>query len=323
VKIRALVTCAALSLLLLWAANAAAQAQPSNPPPANPPPADPPPAQPRVKAPAPPLFPRHRRGLYRNAHGVEFIDATPQSPPLETDDPGVPDDGQYEINLSAHLDYAKAKQRLDLMLVDANYGIVPVIARYTVPTQIKFEFPVAVMREAGGTYTLGLGAARLGLKFNFYHDDRRGISVSVYPQVEFPATGSVSVRKGLADDGQTIIVPLLVAREFHEFTFVCNGSIEKPVHDPERQMTSEFGVGFGRAFTRKVAAMIELRTASSLDFKKDRLVFVNAGFIHGVRNVVVYANLGHSLLADDGGGHTYAGVGIKVQIDTKTRSDSR
>jgi hypothetical protein len=40
--------------------------------------------------------------------------------------------------------------------------------------------------------------------------------------------------------------------------------------------------------------MIELRTESSIDFQRDRLVLVNAGIIDGVRNVVVYANIGHS-----------------------------
>ena len=92
------------------------------------------------------------------------------------------------------------------------------------------------------------------------------------------------------------------------------GALEKPIHDPEREMTAEFGAAVGRAFTRKVAAMIELRTESNRDFKTDRLVVVNAGFIHGVRNVIVYANLGHSVFSDDGG-HTYAGIGIKVTID--------
>jgi hypothetical protein len=30
-------------------------------------------------------------------------------------------------------------------------------------------------------------------------------------------------------------------------------------------------------------------------------VLVNAGIIDGVRNVVVYANIGHSMFSDDGG----------------------
>lgn len=40
---------------------------------------------------------------------------------------------------------------------------------------------------------------------------------------------------------------------------------------------------------------------------------VNAGIIDGVRNVVVYANIGHSVFSDDGG-HFYAGGGFKVVI---------
>jgi len=119
--------------------------------------------------------------------------------------------------------------------------------------------------------------------------------------------------KRLSEAGQTIVLPLLVAREFHAFTFVFNGELEKPLHDPSRELASGFGFAFGRSFTRKVAPMIELRTESSIDFQRDRLVLVNAGIIDGVRNVVVYANIGHSVFSDDGG-HFYAGGVFKVVI---------
>jgi hypothetical protein len=107
--------------------------------------------------------------------------------------------------------------------------------------------------------------------------------------------------------GQTIVLPLLVAREYHAFTFVFKGKLEKPLHDPSRELAS----GFGRSFTGKVAAMMELRTESSIDFQRDRLVLVNAGIIDGVRNVVVYANIGRSVFSDDGG-LFYAGGGFKA-----------
>jgi hypothetical protein len=42
-------------------------------------------------------------------------------------------------------------------------------------------------------------------------------------------------------------------------------------------------------------------------------ILVRQGIIHGVRNVVVYANIGHSVFSDDGG-HFYAGGGFKVVI---------
>ncbi|HEV8448706.1 MAG TPA: hypothetical protein VGQ44_17870 [Gemmatimonadaceae bacterium] len=56
------------------------------------------------------------------------------------------------------------------------------------------------------------------------------------------------------------------------------------MHDPSRELASGFDFAFGRSFTRKVAAMIELRTESSIDLQRDRLVLVNAGIIDGVRN---------------------------------------
>jgi hypothetical protein len=269
----------------------------------------------QAKQPPPPLFPRHHRGLYRNAAGVEAIDATPQSPPLDTDDPGVPDKGVFEINLLTHADYSKEATSIDVLTVDANYGVLPVIAGYKLPAQIKFEFPLAAAREAGERYNVGLGAANVGLKLNFYRDEHRGIGVSLYPQLELAAPGGRGAQKGLAENSQTFILPLLVAREFHEFTFVFNGAIEKPFHDPDRKTAAELGVAFGRALTRKVAAMIELRAEASRDFKSDRLIFVNGGIIHGVHNVILYVNFGHSLFSDDGFSHAYAGVGMKMLLD--------
>jgi hypothetical protein len=84
-------------------------------------------------------------------------------------------------------------------------------------------------------------------------------------------------------------------------------------HPEKDELASGFGFAFGRSLTRKVAAMIELRTGSSTDFQRDRLVQVNAGIIDGVRNVVVYANIGHSVFSDDGG-HFYAGGSFKIVI---------
>jgi len=313
VRIPTWIGCLTLTFSVISACSAAAQGSASS---------DGPTVQPdpqAAKVPPPPLFPKHRRGIYRNAAGLEVIDATPQSPPLDTDDPAVPDSGQYEINFTTHADISEQTSRIELLTVDANYGILPTIGGHTLPMQLKLECPLAAAREAGEPYNVGVGAATFGVKSKFYHDEHRGISLAVYPQVEFAASGGRGVEKGLSEKGQTIILPLLAAREFHEFTFVFNIALEKPINDPGRQVATELGAAIGRAFTRKVAGMIELRTEESANFKADRLVFVNAGFIHGVRNIIVYANVGHSLFADDGFGHTYAGAGMKVLIDTKKK----
>jgi hypothetical protein len=271
------------------------------------------------KKPPPPLFPRHRRGVYRNTQGLEVVSAAPQSPPLEIDDPGVPDKGEYEINLTTHADLAKDSERVDLLLVDANYGLQPTIAGHELPTQVKFEFPVAAARESGNPFTVGIGAATFGLKFNFYNDEHRGVALSFYPQLEFGTPGAHGVEKGLDEPGQTVILPLLVLKEFSNVIFVANGAFNAPVHDPERDITGTVGVGLGRAVTRKVALMMELRGESTFDLKRDRVALLNAGLIRGVRNIVVYGKVGRSMFSDDGSAHTYLSVGMKALIHTKDR----
>jgi hypothetical protein len=60
-----------------------------------------------------------------------------------------------------------------------------------------------------------------------------------------------------------------------------------------------------------------VRDESSADFKDNQRLLLNAGFIQGVRRIIVYAQLGHSLFSDDGFGHTYLGIGMKLLIHTK------
>jgi len=268
-------------------------------------------AAPPPMHPPPPLFKKHRRGLYKDAEGYDNVDATPQSPPLETDDPGVPDKGEWEINLITLAGLSKEAKRVDLLLVDANYGVLPKIAGHELPTQVKFEFPVSAARTGNDPLIFGMGAAKFGLKFNFYRDEHKGLSISVYPQIEFALHGG-AVEKGLAEPGQTLILPLLVAKEFHYFTLVANGGVEKPVHNPEGDVTGTFGVGFGRAITRKLAAMIEVHGESAFTPEADHQVFLNVGVIHAIGNVVVYANWGHSVITSDGVSYNQLGFGTKL-----------
>jgi len=82
------------------------------------------------------------------------------------------------------------------------------------------------------------------------------------------------------------------------------------------------GVGFGRAITRYLAAMGEIRAESAFDFKRQRLVVVNFGAMRRIRdNMFLYANVGRSIFSDEGFAHTYAGVGVKFLLVRKD-SDS-
>ncbi|HXN23833.1 MAG TPA: hypothetical protein VOA41_13930 [Candidatus Dormibacteraeota bacterium] len=267
------------------------------------------------KEPPPPLFLRHRRGIYKNALGVAVVDATPQSPPLETDDPSVPDKGEYEINLTTRAAFSKELRTFDFFVVDANYGILPKIFGHELPAQVKFEFPLAGAKAPGDPMRVGIGTAKFGLKLNFYNSEHKGMYISLYPQIEFAVPGANAVEKGLAEPGQTLILPLLVQKEFRYLTFVANGIIKQPIHDPARNTTGTLGFGFGRAITRHTAAMAEIRLTSMFDLQRERLLVVNSGLMRRIRdNVVLYAHVGRNVFSDEGIRHIYVGVGVKFLL---------
>jgi hypothetical protein len=271
-----------------------------------------------VKQPPPPLFSKHHRGMFKNGLGLWVIDATPQSPPLEIDDPGVPDKGVYEINLTTQADFSKQLRTFDFVFVDANYGILPKILGHELPTQVKFEFPLAGAKEYGDPLKVGIGAAQFGLKFNFYENEYKGESLSFYPQIQFAVPGTAAAEKNLANAGQTLILPLLMRQQFKYLIMVANGAVNQPFHDPQRHTIGSLGFGFGRAITRYLAAMGEIRAESAFDFKRDRLVVVNFGVMRRLRdNMILYANVGRSIFSDEVFTHTYFGVGVKFFLVPK------
>ncbi len=95
---------------------------------------------------------------------------------------------------------------------------------------------------------------------------------------------------------------------------MANGGLEKPLHAPDRGLEGTFGVGFGRALTRRLAGMIELSGESGFVDGSDRLMFVNVGVLRGVHNIILYLNAGHSVYSSDGIAHSYIGGGLKLLI---------
>jgi hypothetical protein len=180
---------------------------------------------------------------------------------------------------------------------------------------VKFEFPLAGAKVPGNPMKVGVGAAKFGLKFNFYNNEQHGFYVSVYPQIEFAVPGSHAVEKRLAEPGQTLILPLLVQKEFKYLTFVANGIIVQPIHNPAEDTTGTLGFGFGRAITRHTAIMGEVRFTSTFDLQRERLLIVNSGLMRRIReNVVLYVKVGRSVYADEGTRHIYVGVGVKFML---------
>ena len=95
---------------------------------------------------------------------------------------------------------------------------MPKIFGHELPTQVKVGFPLAGAKEPDDPVRVGIGTAKFGLKVNFFNNQHKGVYVSLYPQIEFTVPGTHAVEKGLANPGQTLILPLLVQKEFKHIT---------------------------------------------------------------------------------------------------------
>src|SRR5262249_7985192 len=85
-------------------------------------------------------------------------------PPLITDDPDTPRPGYWEINLAGTAELARHERRIELPLVDLNYGVGRRI-------QLKFEVPFATAIDSDTRARHGLGNATAGIKWRFLGEE--------------------------------------------------------------------------------------------------------------------------------------------------------
>ncbi len=120
-------------------------------------------------------------------------------PPLITDDPGTPGDGNWEINVAFEAEKRRTQRSYAIPLLDINYGLGDRI-------QLKYEVPWLVLDERGRHTSAGLGNSAFGVKWRFFEQDEQQIDMSIYPQFEFNNSSS-AVDRGLVDKGIEFVLP--------------------------------------------------------------------------------------------------------------------
>ena len=131
-------------------------------------------------------------------------------PPMITDDPGTPGDGNWEINIAWTVEHAGSSTVQQTPLLDAAYGVGDRL-------QLKLEVPWVVANEPGIGSRDGLGNSNLGVKWRFFDAGEDGWLISTFPQVEFRNPGPNSVERGLAEAGTTVLLPFQFERDFSRF----------------------------------------------------------------------------------------------------------
>ena len=126
-------------------------------------------------------------------------------PPLLTDDPGTPGDGNWEINLSWTSERASDSKQDELPLADINYGAGDRV-------QLNFQIPWVVESNPGNA---GFGNAQVGVKWRFFDQGEDGWQISTYPQINFIPPGLHHAT--VAESGVGYLLPIEIQRDFGAF----------------------------------------------------------------------------------------------------------
>jgi hypothetical protein len=189
-------------------------------------------------------------------------------PPLLTSDTGTPGDGHWEINVGLTGEKTLSLVDVALRFVDINYGLGERI-------QLKVELPWLFLKPDGEETRDGIGNSVLGIKWRFLDEERHGIAMSTYPQVEFN-TGMSSVDKGLVDKGTKYILPVELERKFGPINVTGEVGF---IYNPENKNQWFYGLAFGYQTSDRFEWVGEIFgvTLTDLDWANQDLVF-NLGF---------------------------------------------
>ena len=183
-------------------------------------------------------------------------------PPLITDDPGTPGDGNWEINLAITAQKRKTERLYESPILDINYGLGERI-------QLKYEVPWLILDESGKHTKTGLGNSELGIKWRFFDEDRQGIDMSVYPQFEFNNSDS-SADRGLVAKGTEFVLPFQFEKSLGPFSINPEfGYVFREYEDNEWI----YGVALGYEVLDSLELLAEISGVTGQEFEDDELVF--------------------------------------------------
>jgi hypothetical protein len=183
-------------------------------------------------------------------------------PPLLTDDPGTPGNRKWEINVAFTTEHRQGERLSEAPLLDINYGWGDRI-------QLKFEVPWLYLREGDTSTKSGLGNSLVGVKWRFVDEDKDGVSLSTYPQMEFNNPGS-SAERGLVERGNRLLLPLEVQRRVGPVEL--NGEIGYELVEDGRDEWI-MGLALGQDVSQGLEIVGEVHRSRQLGGSEHQLVF--------------------------------------------------
>ena len=251
-------------------------------------------------------------------------ETTPQSPPLNVDDPSTPGCNRWEINVVVDGDITHTQRSFEMPLLDINYGIGDNI-------QLKYELPY-MSDVSQGSSVSAVGESKVGIKHMYFEDEQSKLQLATYPQLTFVSSNSDAVSKGLASPGVIVTLPLLMAMKVGktsrgEVDLTANLGYNISTKDDTADFISA-SVGLGTPLSQNLSIMGELVTEQAVavvpDEARAQVVIANVGMMGTIsRQFMLFGAIGRSLYASDTQTHTYGLVGFRLLAGGPTNKIER
>ncbi len=205
-------------------------------------------------------------------------------PPLLTDDPETPGSGHWEINVGFTFARSPEVTLFETPRVDFNYG-------WGSRIQLKYELPWVVLDSRDHSVRDGLGNSLAGVKWRFVDEERRGISISTYPQLEFN-NPTPSADRNVVERGRQFLLPIEMARKFGPLETTWEWGYNFREHERDEWV---YGLAAGHRLTKRLELLGEVHGTALRDFTGDELLFDIGGRLHVTQKTVLLFTTGRSM----------------------------
>lgn len=164
-------------------------------------------------------------------------------PPFLTDDPEPTERGRWEIYAPA-ADVSGTGGEFDgSVAAELNYGALPDV-------QLTLGLPVGYARSGSGL-SVGRGDLEVSVKYRFFHDDARHLSVAAFPGLSLPIAG-----KGLGAGRVTAFLPVWAQQDLGPWSVFGGGGFAINPGRGNRNFWSG-GVAISRSLSERLLVGLE------------------------------------------------------------------
>lgn len=231
-------------------------------------------------------------------------------PPLLTDDPGTPGNGNWEINLGFTFDHRPGSSQYEVPQLDINYG-------YGERLQLKYQVPWVMFSEGGAGRRDGLGNSLFGVKWRFFENEKHGLELSTYPQLELNNPNR-SVQRGLADRGAQFLLPIEVVKKVGSFDVNGEAGYWFPQYGPGAWI---FGLAVGRQMNQRLELLAEVYDFQTARPGQTDTTFDGGGRLKLKGPLVLLFMAGRSFLPASSGQSQFIGyIGMQFLFSTHRKA---